>query len=505
LKRRQRRVAAPEAASKTDGETASRKVERGLLAVTLLAATLFAVLDILKLRAFQYQLDTAVVSNVVWRLSHGYDSVTALTGFAHLADHPSLLLFLLVPVSWATGPWLVQTLFVLQALSVAMVSWFVWRFARARGLGPLVSGVVYAVTLVGAGSWFAATGEFHILDLALGPLAAALADWELLKRRRALLWATLAASARLEVAIVVLVAGLILPRSRRWWCSLTGIGLGVGGAIALVGVLSGYGGVGIAAHFGHLGSSPGEVLGTAVSHPLKALAPLSAPSMWRSVFFWAASFGLLPVVLGAKWLIPSLPVLVIPVFGSWAPADSYFEHYWHILLVFGAFAAVEGLVRLRLPSPLSAAVLALPALLVWAILGPLSANLPGDWRVGVPRSDPGLADVEQALPPLDYVVVPLQMTPSVSLRAAVSYFPRPYSCTGVENLLPSTPAYRESGPPVVVVATSAWPERDDPVWEALRAAYVLTRESGSYEVWRLRDESLAQRAMVSCPLAAPTG
>jgi hypothetical protein len=268
-------------------------------------------------------------------------------------------------------------------------------------------------------------------------------------------------------------------------------------------LFSGQGGVGLLAHFGHLGSSPGEAISEVLHHPLSALSPLGDPMMLRSVFFWAASFGVIPVLFGVKWLVPSLPMLAIPILGSWAPADWYFEHYWHVLLVLAAFAAVDGIVRLRASTAISTAILVLPALLVWALFGPLVSTLPDAWRVEVKGPDPDAQSVEQEVPPLEYVVLPLHLTPNLSLRPAIAFFPRPFSCTGVENLLPSIPAYREGGPPEVVVATSVWPGSNDPVWAALRAAYVPTAVSGPYEVWRLRDGALALEAMVDCPTPAP--
>jgi len=122
--------------------SASRRTSFDYLVVTLLMVVAFSPLSFLKLASFSYGFDTAIFSNVVWRLAHGYDSVSALTSFSHFSDRPSLLLLILVPLARIAGPWAAQILFAFQALSVAMVSWSVWRFACAKGLSPRLAAAV---------------------------------------------------------------------------------------------------------------------------------------------------------------------------------------------------------------------------------------------------------------------------------------------------------------------------------------------------------------------------
>jgi uncharacterized membrane protein len=484
-------------------KTAPRGNARVLAGITVLAAAAFSVVDILKFSSFQYGLDTAVVSNVLWRLAHGYDSVSALTGFAHLSDHPSVLLLLLVPVAAVAGPWLVQCLFVLQAASVASVGWFVWRYAKAKGLGSAVSLALYATTLLGLGSWFAATGEFHLLDVALGPAAATVANWQLGNRRRALLWAAVAASARIEMALVVIILGLVLwGKDGQRSAALVGIGGAMGVVIGLIGVLAGPGSVGVVAHLGHLGSTPGEVIGTILHHPVSALEPLGSSIMWASVFIWMASFGLLPVLAGARWLLPALPVVAIPMLGSWVAADAYYEHYWHIFVVFGAIAAAYGLSKLELSSRTSVVLLAAPAILMWVVFGPLNSSLPKDWRATPMARNPDLASVVRQVDAVASVTAPLSLTASLSLRPEVMFFPRPFSCSDTARLLPTLRGPESGEPPYWVIAPSDRQDGDERVWEVLRTAYTVAEEQDSYTLWRLRDEVPAVQAMVDCSVVA---
>ncbi|NOY55082.1 MAG: DUF2079 domain-containing protein [Actinobacteria bacterium] len=469
-----------------------------------MAATVgFTVVSAVKFASFRYGFDTAVVLNVLWRLAHGYDSVTALTGFAHLSDHPSLLLLTLVPLTRLAGPWIPQLLFALQALSTAMVAWSVWRLARARGLDMGVSVSLYLVTLLGAGSWFAATGEFHIVDLALGPLAAVAANHALDRPGRAVFWAAVAASARIEIAVVIIIMGLVILREkRRSGFSLMGVGAVVGTVLMVIGSLSNGGGVSFAAHLGHLGSSPIEALGTIARHPFELFRPLGNPIMLIALFFWLASFAALPVVLGGRWLLPALPMLAIPMLGTWTPADWYFEHYWHVLLVFGAVAAVEGLLRLRASPKTLSLLLVGSSLVVWVAFGPLSPHMPVGWRLDLARPDPAATEVALHVPPSESLSVPLNLAPSFALRRSITFFPRPFSCEGTESLLPGLLA-PGAEPPETVVATDGWPPQDDGVWAALRNHYRLGFTVGEYGVWQLQDRVGASTLAVDCYSGEP--
>lgn len=483
-----------------DRTPGSWTTDRVLFFLTILVATVFSFVSFVKLSSFRYGFDTAVFSNVLWRLAHGYDSVSMLTGFPHLADHPSLLLLFLVPVGRIAGPLLVHLLLALQAFSVATVAWSVWRFARIRGLSRPAAVVLYTVTILGAGAWFAATGEFHVSDLALGPIAAAAVNgWEG-RTCRAVLWGAVAALARIEIAFGVVILGWLILRvaSRRTGGGLIAVGVLASGAMLAIGILTEGGGASIAAHLGHLGESPGDVIRTLVQAPSAVVLPLADQDMWTALVFWFSSFAILPVVVGVKWLLPALPMVAIPILGSWQPADAYFEHYWHVLLVFGALAAVEGLLKLRLSSVVSALLLASSCIVVFAVFGPLRADVPDNWQIGPQRPDPSLSAVVQEIPPGESVSVPFPLVANLSLRPEIMFFPRPFSCTGTENLLPRLDATRSEGPPIVLVAYSDWPDRDDAVWSALELSYAHVDTVGRYLVMRLRDPVLAQSLMVSC-------
>lgn len=485
-------------------QSVPRSTDRILLVTTLVAAVAFSSLAVMKVASVQYGFDTAVVSNVLWRLAHGHDSVSALTGYAHLADHPSIMLLLLVPVAAVAGPWLVQCLVVLQAMSVASIAWSVWRYARARGLGTVESTALYAVTLLGLGSWFAATGEFHLVDVALGPTAAVFANWELGNRRRALVWAVVAASSRVEMALAVVLLGLLLRgKGDRRPTELVGVGGAVGVAILLVGALAGPGGVSVAAHLGHLGPTPAEVLSTLVHRPVSVLEPLGSSIMWASLFIWLAAFGFLPVLGGFRWLLPAVPMLAIPILGSWRYADAYYEHYWHVLVVFGAIASVSGLLKLNLSAAGSAVLVVVPAALMWMMFGPLNANLPRDWRAVPMAPDGNLKILASRIGRDSAVSVPMALTAYLSLRQEVTFFPRPFSCTDTEEWLPSLGISESGVAPTEVISDSELLESDDPVWSALLGAYVEVEVSGTYGLWQVEDSEAAAAMMVTCETREP--
>ncbi len=475
---------------------------RVVWAATAVVTVVFTVVAWFQFNALRYGLDTGVVVNVLWRLAHGYDSSTALTGSTYLADHPSLLLPALVPAAWLLGKWTVFLLLGLQAISVSTVAWSVWRVARAKGIECRSAFSLFLVTLLGSGAWFAAVGEFHMVDLALGPLAAAAANVAIGNYRRALVWATVAASVRIEIALVVVLMGLVWQKdSTDAGRRIAAAGLVVGIAIVGVALVAGASvlgeGASLGAHFGYVGTTPREVFGRGSTDPSVLWSQLTAKNAWFALFFWLASFGLYPALVGARRLLPAMPMIATPFLGSWAPADWYFEHYWHVLLVFGGLAAVEGFRSKGLSQQVQRLLLVGSATALWLVVGPMSNTLPSVWGLHLSARDVTAVEVSELVPPGVSASVNPELATVFADREHLWFLPRPFGCVGTASWLPTLPLLEGAKPPAFAVGVRS--EIGDPgVRAALSEDYGVTKSVGRYSVWELVDPDSAGRRMRAC-------
>jgi uncharacterized membrane protein len=266
--------------ARTTGDNRARSAILILIGITTLA---YAVIGLLRLTRFDMTaFDAGIFDNVLWRLSHGYNDVTAITGSHHFSDHMSPLMLAAVPL-YALMPGLgLPILMVTQAISVGLVAVAVWMLAEHLDLDDRTTRAVVLVTLLGAGAYNAAVIDIHEVGLAVGPIALtvvlALRNSSL---RRYWIWPTLAALARLDIAVAVLLIGVLLRRDRPRHAK---VAVWIG-SIATVGmaawiILNPWEGTSFAYHFSHLGiDSAAELPGTILRHPVAALRPLLDPTM----------------------------------------------------------------------------------------------------------------------------------------------------------------------------------------------------------------------------------
>ncbi len=161
-------------------------------------------------------------------------------------------------------------------------------------------------------------------------------------------WPVLAAGCRIEMAAATVVAGLLLAGrsgSRRTGVFTTLVGLaGLSFSIWFV-VRAGTEAASVAAHFSHLGSTAGEVIGTALTDPITALRPLTEPVMLSSIVLWLLPLGVVIPLIGWRYLLVALPMAGVAILGVWEPADQYPHHYWYGFLVAAPVAAAAALSR----------------------------------------------------------------------------------------------------------------------------------------------------------------
>jgi hypothetical protein len=284
--------------------------------------------------------------------------------------------------------------------------------------------------------------------------------------------------------VSVLIIGLLVRREHPRHGRLAII---VGGtAAAAMGLwllLNPWEGTSFSFHFAHLGiNSAAELPGAALGDPAAALEPLLDPTMWGTIVIWLAGFMLLPL-RAARWLLPALPTVIIPVLGSWQQADKPHLHYWHVLLPMMAVATVYGLAR----SPeLKNRVfyLAVVGVAVTWIFMPLFKPSFGN------DIDDERATVAYLRERPDASVAALRtLIPHIAHREAVMQLPTPFAC-------PTLPiaSFRgpESPPDLVafpgVLLTRPVTEAEIGVVAALNDYYEPLVSFGRLEIWELSTE-----------------
>ncbi len=465
-------------------EANQQQRERRLAIVVAGAATLiFSAIALMRLASFDMTaFDAGIFDNVLWRLANGYDDVTAITGAHHFSDHMSLLMLLAVPI-YALAPGLgLPALIVAQAASVAMVPLAGWLLADHLGLDRRTRLLVLLITAAGAGTWNAALIDVHEVGLAVGPLAmTAVMAMRLAPLRTYWIWPVLAAAARLDIALSVLLVGILLRRDRPEHARVAQAAGGVlAGGMALWLLLNPWDGTSFAFHFAHLGVDTATALpGAMLADPLAAIEPLTDPTMWGTVLIWLVGFTVAAPLAGWRWIIPALPTLAIPVLGSWPQADEPHLHYWHVLLPMLAIAMVTGLASRRSlrTSFFYLAIVAVAA--TWLFMGVFRPSIGGD------LTDERAVVAYLESYPDESVAAVGHIVPHVSRRETVMQLPTPFAC-------PTTPVAHftgPAGPPDLValpsaVLTSPATQVAERVAATLTDHYELEVTIGDYQVWR---------------------
>ncbi len=478
---------------------------RLILLVVLAAAALasLAVVRYLQLNNGGY--DTAIYGNTLWRLAHGFSGESAITGIHLFTDHVPPLLLLFVPIFRFGIDVGICSLLVAGAISLGLVGFAVLRLGRLQRLDEKLLFFFVAITMLGPGTVLVSQFGFHDTTLGLGPLAMTIVEGMNPRRHRLWwCWPLLAAFSRQEIAAAVIVAGLLLWRSnRRAAVTVVAIGGGVLAAavvwllaISSVGSMAGY-------HFAHLGATPSEILRGAIRDPGAALAPVFDRMAVASFVVWLLPFGLIAVLRAWRWLLVAFPLVAIPVFGTWAAADSYWEHYWHILLVPAALGSVLGFGLLsdwwrRLYPLLTVALL----VLTWVLWAP---DLGGVFDVSADPTARAVYQEASAAPDAALSTSPGTLA-RLSGRKTVMVFPRPFLC------LQDTFGYFEGppAPPDMVVSDARLEDRFsvgswDRITDVLDAAYEPQAIDADVTIWRMVDPIAAAERYEPCTTRAEGG
>jgi uncharacterized membrane protein len=330
----------------------------------------FATLSVLRQRSFETgRFDLGNMVQAVWATAHGHPlRVTNLQGeqVSRLAAHVDPILVLFAPLWWIWPS--ADMLLVVQASAVATGAFPVFALAR-KHLRSERAAVAFALLylVLPAVQWLT-LNEFHPVALACPLLLFAFRYLDEDRLVPFAGFALLAAATKEEIALVVAGFGIWYALARR----RPALGAGIVGAGALwfglaVGVVVPHfneaGTSSFYSRYREVGGSPGGVLRTAVTHPLRILdkafdgrslrylADLAVPL--------AGLFAAAPLVL-----VAALPELALNLLSSTKTQTSIRFHYTAGLIPPLVVASVLGAARLSGGSRRRATVIATIALAV---------------------------------------------------------------------------------------------------------------------------------------------
>jgi len=410
-----------------------------LAAAALVWIVVFSVLVVRRHEGFwDVDFDMGIYDQAVWLLARGQQFMT-VRGLPVLGHHASFGLAIFAPASWlGAGP---NVWNVIQVIVLALGSVPVYLLARVRRLAPWAAAALGGAFLLHPALQFLGWELLHPETLAITPLLAA---WLCATRgswRWFTFWCLLAVSMKEDVAIALIVLGLVLacmpgrPAGARKAGLLTaGIALGwfVFVAQVLLPAVSGE-----AAHYQGLyqgvGGSPGGILETLWNDPGNLTGRLVSSETGDFAWRLLAPFG--PAgLLAPGALAVGAPQFVLDAISDVVWTRQITFHYVALPLVGATLAMVEGtafLVRRvpRVPRWVAPAVVlacAGAATLAWGP-SPIGAEYRGGWWPPVvdTRIDAKRAAID-AVPEEAAVSAVYTMVPHLSRRTEIYSFPNPW-------------------------------------------------------------------------------
>lgn len=336
----------------------------------------YATLSVLRHESYHsWGFDLALNDQVIWNTTQGRpleSTMSLVLAYPHsyLGDHFAPIYLLVVPFYIAfSHP---ETLLVFQTLALALGAWPVYLLAKLKLPAgyPLLWVVVYFLFLPLA---FINLWDFHDIALAVAPLGFALYFLERGQRGWFLLSLLVAFTVKEELPLIGAGFGAYALLGKRDW--KLGLGVLAGSLLtfaALLQVVIPYFANGrhysyIQERYAAVGGSPGRILTTALTDPLR-IAHVVLQS--KKVFFTIGIFG---PVLGLSWLAGWASLLLLPTLGYLLLSNDVKEYslalqYPAPLIPLVVGTAILGFARFRESAqrPLALVLLASSLLFSWA-------------------------------------------------------------------------------------------------------------------------------------------
>lgn len=327
--------------------------KKAVFAGIALASALLSLACIWKYELFVYTgFDLAYFNQVFWNTVHGRPFQQSLHPHLSLGDHAEFAILLLAPVYaiWQDPRWLL----ILQAFAIAVAAWPIWRIATVRGasrtqafaLAPLLMAIAWLLNPL---THNVALFEFHMLPFALAPLLMAMLAYEEGGKGRFLAWLAAALLVREDVALVVVMIGVLawMERKPMWWRILPAtVGTGwFAAAMAIIGRFSPDGGYKYRIYYEWLGETPLQMASAALGDPLRMIAHVLTLPNAEMLIGFLMPFAFLPL-LGPKRLMLALGPLAQILLGAPGGGEIVLQtHYATLFLPALALASIDGAAR----------------------------------------------------------------------------------------------------------------------------------------------------------------
>ena len=334
--------------------------QRLVLAVLIASyAAIYVTVTMIKYRFYLYtDFDLALFTQAADLLRHG-STWNTVRGMDWRADHSSLSLYLIAPLTWLFPP--APALLVLQSLVLALGAWPVYRLARRLVRNETIAVICAALYLCHPAIGYTNLFEFHPETLSTTTLLFALDGLYAGAIGRTLLFAGLSLLGKEDIAVAVLgLAALALtrPRPRAWWmaaglASLAAISLAI--TFLWLKPSLGHGEIDPARMYGLPASGARETVWLMLGDPWRTIASLwmtpdnPADSAMKQQFYMhlLLPLGFLPLLGPAPLLLGALPVVAQHFISDRAPQHSIVHQYTAVATPFVVAATVVALARLR--------------------------------------------------------------------------------------------------------------------------------------------------------------
>lgn len=471
------------APSDSTREVDSRVVPYLATAAAALVYSFLALRRVWELQANAF--DAGFIDNVLYKVSAGLGDVSGLGGVSHFADHTSALLLAAVPIYWVNQGLAYPVLLVLQAVSVAMVGLAAWLIADAIGLSRRRKHAVLLYVLASPAAYWAIITELHLTGLSMGLVAMTIAG-AYRRWRISVFWILplLASLARIEIAITVIVAGLLLLAVSRIHAKVTiAIGTGVAAVMALWMFLGPSEAPTTSVYFDYLGVvSITELPLAMLRQPGAVLGELLNPVFVTSILMWLLTVGITLPMRAPRWFVVGIPMLLVAALGSPTFADVWYQHYWNFLLVGAAVAFALSLRVWSFSDELAVGLVAAVIVVAWIIPGSLTIKPRFDVIYpAASAADQQAASVSSTAPGALSAVSKLVL-PGAE-REWVYNFPNPFVCHSEQYA-----GFVLAGPaPDVVITKLGWEELVSSediggLRDTLATDYTVTERFGNYTV-----------------------
>ncbi len=386
-----------------------KEFDRVLILVFIIMAAyaaLFTTLCIMRYANFRASnLDTAIFSQVVWKMSRFQAPVSTIRGMNLYGDHFAPILVLLVPLYWVRGN--VPALLTVQTAVLALGALPLYLLARDKVGSRPVAVAVAAAYLTYPALQYLNLFDFHPEALGLTFLLFAFLAIE--RKKYGWFYACCAGAAfcKEDMVLAVLVLGIVVYflYDRRAG-KIVAIGSFVYFLLAVLVLLPAFSPAGYqySGRLGQFGQTPSEALKNMVLHPLRTFNILATRQNLRYVFDL-----LLPVaflcLFAPVFLLPAIPAFLINMVSDFEPQHTIAFQYTAAIIPFVFIAVVFGLRRLKTwaeGSPRAGkAVGAVAVIMVLCVVG---ANiyygpspLSGGWRTSAYTSDAHVETIREGL------------------------------------------------------------------------------------------------------------